>query len=107
VNQNPPPAPPWAFHDPAVVATPVLNAYISRVGVLGGDLPQRAARFYTLLAGLRLDVKLIAAGAYNSKPHVAAAVMTNGIKEWQIISVEGKHLVQDLQALSRPYSWWG
>ncbi|MBN9589912.1 MAG: hypothetical protein BGN85_06150 [Alphaproteobacteria bacterium 64-11] len=95
-----PPTPPWAFFDMTHKPTPVLDAYIDRIGDLGGELPARAAHFYTLLGGIRLKTKILASGYYHTNPLAAAAEIDAGLAIWAIASAEGKLLVKDLQALS-------
>jgi len=95
-----PPPPPWAYYDLTYKPYPVLEAYIGRVGALGGQLPARAAHFYTLLDTIRLKQKILASGFYNTNPLGAAAEIDAGLALWAIASTEGKLLVQDLYDLS-------
>ena len=95
-----PPEPPWVYLDASLSGTPILDAYIERIGILGGRLPERAARFYAPFENMRLKTKSLADGLYKGDPVAAAAEIDSYLALWAIISNEGEALVSDLRSLS-------
>jgi hypothetical protein len=93
------PPPPWAFHDASYEATPVLQAYMSRIGSLGGKLPAEVAYFYSLYDSVRLDIKILAGGFYNNDPAAAAGHIDRAVALWRVAEPEGKKLIADLQSI--------
>ena len=91
---------PYAWIDTESNRDPVLTAYINRIGVLGGNLPERVARFYTILESLRSDLRRLAGPELVGKPDAAADVIEKGLELWKQAATDGKKLVQDLQAVA-------
>lgn len=94
------PSPPWVLVDPAVKPTPVLDAYMDRIGALGSNLAERVARFYTLRGQVTLAIKILASGIYNDKPALAIAHIEQGLDVWAECKAIGIELLPDLRSLS-------
>lgn len=93
--------PPWAIYDTSVKEAPVAEAYMARLGELGPDLARRVTEWYSTMAAIRLEVKILAAGARNHDPHGAAAMIDGALALWDAAEPAGNQLMEDLIALSR------
>ena len=51
---------------------PVAESYIDRLGLLPSDYAERIVRFYTLLAGVRGDVRRMASDEFKGNPSAKA-----------------------------------
>ncbi|HWF63034.1 MAG TPA: hypothetical protein VN685_00315 [Rhizomicrobium sp.] len=94
-----PPNPPWVYYDEKINPTPVLDAYLKRIGSLGGRFPERVAQFYTLYSSIIVTTRLVAGGSLNGQPVAAALQIEGALAIWVRASADGKRLVDDLLAL--------
>jgi hypothetical protein len=102
---NTPPPRPWVWINPRFKPDPVLNAYVGRIGELGGDLPGRIARFYTVLEIIRADYHRLAGPEFANNPRGAGALITADLTMWRTTDVDAQQLVLDLRALSSRPRW--
>jgi hypothetical protein len=61
---------------------PVADKYMDRLGLLPSDYAERIIRFYTLLAGVRLDIKRLTSGEYNGDPSAMASLIREDLQVW-------------------------
>lgn len=86
---------------------PVLRAYLYRIGMLPGDLPERVAQFYSYLGGIKTDLLRLADGEFRGRPADAAVLTREDLRLWVTDSVPlGQRLVTDLRAVARR-RWFG
>ena len=95
-----PPAPPWAFYDTSAPRSPVAEAYMGRAGQLGSRLAQRVGHWHSTMGAIRLELKIVAAGAFDHNPAAAALRIDGALALWDVAEREGQRLVSDLMALS-------
>jgi hypothetical protein len=77
-------------------ADPVMHAHAGRIGELGGNLPERVARFYILLEILRADLRRLNGPEFQYDQKAAAALIMADIQLWQETERDAAVLVADL-----------
>jgi hypothetical protein len=96
LRSSAPPSPPWFILDTSVDATPVIKAYVGKIGSLGGDLPRRVAHFYSLYQSVRTEIRILTA---ETNPISAANRIDSTLPIWYRAKREGQALIGDLLAL--------
>jgi hypothetical protein len=86
-----PPNPLWVYYDENIKPTPVLDAYLKRIGSLGGRFPERVAQFYTLYNSIIVTTRLVAGGSLNAQPVAAALQIEGALGIWARASADGKN----------------
>ena len=91
--------PPGDYRDP------VAERYIDRLGLLPSDYAERIVRFYTLLAGVRGDVRRMASGEFKGNPSAMADVIRANLPVWAEAMQLGEQLVVELRKVATPIRW--
>lgn len=73
---------------------PGLEKVLVKVGMLPGDLPERIARFYQQLGGVRLDMKRLGQQTCQGNP---AVILREDLSLWEDTEQLGRQLVADLR----------
>jgi hypothetical protein len=89
--------PPWFSLDSSVNSTPIMVAYVGRIGCLGGSVARRVAHFYNMHQSVLTEIKGF---CEETNPQYGAVRIERTLPLWQQVSEEGERLVFDLLALS-------
>jgi hypothetical protein len=81
----------------------VADRYIDRLGLLPSGYAERIIRFYTLVVGVRLDVRRMAAGEFKDKPSAMAALIREDLKVWREARQLGQELAVELHKVAEPF----
>jgi hypothetical protein len=79
---------------------PVAEKHIDKLGLLPSDCAERVVRFYTLVAGVRGDLRRIAAGEFTGNPRDAAYVIREDLQVWSDATELGEQLVAELRKIA-------
>jgi hypothetical protein len=81
----------------------VADRYIDRLGLLPSGYAERIIRFYTLVVGVRLDVRRMAAGEFKDKPSAMTALIREDLKVWREARQLGQELAVELHKVAEPF----
>jgi hypothetical protein len=97
---------PNVVSDAELELDPVAKTHLSGFGFLPGDLPERIVRFYTLLQGVRFDLRRLHHGEYRGRSRDAAGLIREDLNLWTgTIDPLGNQLVADLQLAAKPWHY--
>lgn len=80
---------------------PIAAAHLARIGVLGGQLPEQVATFYTYLQGIRQDLYRMSQGEFGNDLSVKAELIAQDLEIWSDTKTLGSRLTKKLKALAK------
>ncbi len=79
----------------------VYKANVDKIGLLGGDIPERLASFYTYLFNLRGDLRAVEVGEYENRGLDATAFLVEqNLELWRKLESHAEQLVVDLRSIA-------
>jgi hypothetical protein len=93
------------------VPIPLITQHIGKLGLLGDDLPERVATFYTRMLAIRSDWARLVAADLVGKPAQKALVVDVNARLWKHTAEQATVLLKDLKALATrkhwiSFDWW-
>jgi hypothetical protein len=82
---------------------PVADRYIDRLGLLPSNCAERIVRFYTLLAGVRADVRRLSSDEFKGNPSAMAALIKENLLVWKEATRLGDQLLTELRKIAAPH----
>jgi hypothetical protein len=79
---------------------PVIKIYLDKIGLFGGDLPERIVRYYSVLHGIRFDIERLIDGEYIGHPKNAAWLIRHDLDLWKENETLGRQIVVDLKNMA-------
>jgi hypothetical protein len=74
---------------------PVAKAFIDRLGLLPGQLPERVVRFYSMTTGIRRDLERMAKGEFDVAGKIF--IIKQDLEIWREAVLLGNELVAELR----------
>ena len=92
------------FGDPKLV-DPILEKHLDKLGLLGGDLPERVAIFYSRVRAIRFDWARLSSHEFDDKLERRVDLVKFNGTLWKKTAVDGKVLCADLKKLAARRHW--
>jgi hypothetical protein len=84
---------------------PVAAKHVDKIGLLGGNLPEKIATFYHYVMGIRLDLSNLADGKFDYNHTQKANLIKEDLALWAETVALGNGLLSDLHKLAAE-AWW-
>jgi hypothetical protein len=89
----------------------IITQHIGKLGLLGDNLPERVATFYTRMQAIRSDWARVTAADLDGKPAQKALIVEANWRLWKHTAEQATVLLKDLKTLATrkhwiSFDWW-